>query len=125
MNRVAHRYIQSGRLSLTDPAFNLREFAKQLVLLEDHLAQPQKYCPDCIRKHLLMAEAYAEEAINLDATGVWGRTPATLAARVRKWSEDLIDGVPPKDIAQSIRATRKELSPYIFDPRTLQYGNKR
>jgi hypothetical protein len=118
INKVASRYIQSGRLSLTDPAFNLREFAKQLVLLEDHLAQPNKYCPDCIRKHLLMAEAYAEEAVALDATGVWGKTPAILAERVRLWAEAFLDGVPPKELAQRIRATRKEISPYIFNPRT-------
>ena len=46
--------------------YSLRECCKQLVLLEDHLAHPNKRCPDCIHKHRLTAEAFAEEALTLD-----------------------------------------------------------
>ena len=48
------------------PAHNLREISKQLVLLEDHLFHECKRCKDCIRKHLLTAEALAEETVSLD-----------------------------------------------------------
>jgi hypothetical protein len=50
---------------LMDPGYNLREVAKQLVLLEDHLFQEAKRCPDCIRKHFLTVEALLEEAVTL------------------------------------------------------------
>jgi len=116
---VAQRYIQSGRLTLTDPAFNLREFTKQLLLLEDHLVQPTKRCYDCIRKHFLTAEALAEEATALDKGKVWGDGPAILAAMVRKWSEFVLDGKDLVGIAQSIRTVRKELTPLVFDPRSV------
>ena len=115
--KVATRYIDAGRLSLTDPAFNLREFVKQLILLEDHLVQPHKRCSDCIRKHLLTAEALAEEATALDKTGVWGKKPAVLAAMVRRWSERFLDGEDPSSMSQQIRELRKGLTPLVFDPR--------
>ena len=116
-SRVAARYIQSGRLSLTDPAFNLREVTKQFLMVEEHLTQPNKFCLDCIRKHLLTAEGLAEEALALDKAAVWGNTPEVLAARIRSWACLLIDGTPPRELAQAIRVTRKQLVPFIFDPR--------
>ena len=100
-----------------DPAFNLREFVKQLILLEDHLCQPHKRCDDCIRKHLLTAEALAEEATALDKDCVWGKKPALLAGMVRKWVECLCDGVDPAVLSQQVRAVRKGLTPLVFDPR--------
>ncbi len=56
-------------LSLVDPRFNLREVAKQLILLEDHLFHVNKHCLDCISKHSLSIEGFLEEAITLDSTG--------------------------------------------------------
>ena len=51
---------------ILDPRFNLREVAKHLILLEDHLFHQGKRCKDCILKHLLTIEAFLEEAITLD-----------------------------------------------------------
>jgi hypothetical protein len=51
---------------ILDPRFNLRECAKQLILLEDHLFHQGKRCKDCILKHLLTIEGFLEEAITLD-----------------------------------------------------------
>lgn len=115
--KVASKYIEAGRLSLMDPAFNLREFVKQLILLEDHLVQPHKRCSDCIRKHFLTAEALAEEATALDKDRVWGNKPAVLASLIRKWSERFLDGEPLEALSQQIRALRKGLTPLVFDPR--------
>jgi hypothetical protein len=50
-----------------DPAFNMREILKQMILLEDHLVQTEKRCRDCINKHFLAIEALAEEAITLSS----------------------------------------------------------
>lgn len=47
---------------VSDPAYNMREIAKQSVLLEEHLVEPQKYCRDCIAKHFLHIIGLAEEA---------------------------------------------------------------
>jgi len=66
MSRVARRHVQAGLLPIMSAWHNLREACKQMVLLEDHLNQPQKRCPDCIRKHFLTIEALFEEGISLD-----------------------------------------------------------
>lgn len=51
-----------------DPRTNLREAAKNMLLLEDHLLQEGMDCKDCISKHLLMVDAYLSEALSLDTT---------------------------------------------------------
>lgn len=50
---------------VTDPAYNMKEIIKQLVLLEDHLINRKKRCPDCISKHFLTIIALQEEAMSL------------------------------------------------------------
>jgi len=57
--------------SLMDPKHNIREVCKHLVLLEDHLNCASKRCMDCITKHLLAAEAYADEGVSLDTDGIY------------------------------------------------------
>jgi hypothetical protein len=57
------------KMDLMDPKHNFREIAKQLILLEDHMAHKSKRCIDCITKHYLMVEGLLEEAITLDKTG--------------------------------------------------------
>jgi len=65
--------IEEKQLSLMDPRFNLREIIKQMLLLEQHLCDPAKRCPDCICKHIMTIEALAEEGAQLDQTGrfIW------------------------------------------------------
>jgi hypothetical protein len=48
---------------VSDPAYNMRQIAKQSVLLEEHLAEDRKYCKDCIVKHFLHITGLAEEAV--------------------------------------------------------------
>jgi len=105
------------RLSLMHPQFNLREIAKQMVLLEDHLCHPSKHCPDCIRKHLLTIEAFAEEAVSLDQVGIYRDPSETLAKMARSWIERFTDGVPPRDLAGEVRTLRKMLVALVADPR--------
>lgn len=109
---------QEERLGLLHPAFNLRECAKQMVLVQDHLEHPYKLCADCVRKHLLTIEAYAEEATSLDEpNGFYSEMTESLANDARNWMEDFEDGKPPPEIAQRIRAVRKALVPLVCDPR--------
>lgn len=106
------------RLPLTHPAFNLREIVKQMVLLEDHLLHPYKLCSDCVRKHLLTIEAFAEEAVTLDKpNGFFTDATEGLAETARQWMESFLDGQSPAEIAQKIRAVRKNLAPLVCDPR--------
>lgn len=110
---------ETQRLSLTHPRFNLREIAKQMILLEDHLAHPYKHCPDCIRKHLLTIEAFAEEAVSLDTVGVYRDFAGEIAEYARHWMEDFMDDKPMPEIGQRVRQVRKKLVPLACDPRDL------
>jgi len=120
--RVARRMFgeAGGRVPLTSPIFNLREIAKQLLLLERHLLYGNQYCDDCIRKHLLTVEALAEEAVSLDQTGVWTAGCEELAEAVRGWIETAADAGGQAQVfglAQEIRKARKLIVPLVFDPR--------
>jgi len=48
-----------------NPQYNREAMAKELLLLEAHLTNPGAYCPECVEKHLMTAEAYAEEGVRL------------------------------------------------------------
>jgi len=105
--RVAARY--AALLPLMDPLYNLREAAKELLLLEDHLGHVQKHCPDCIRKHLLTTEALLEEAVRLDTEGEMLGLLSPLPAQVRELWTAYQDGRPEHEIGQAARVLRKGL----------------
>lgn len=121
--RKAAQYLQ--RLGLTDPRFNLREILKQMLLLEDHLLQRYKFCPDCIHKHLLAIEAFSEEGVAMDKpNGVYTDALAGVAESARQWMEALHNGIPPAEIAQKVRSLRKTLSPVACDPRVVRVASR-
>jgi len=115
--RVAVQHEAGSRMTVMDPQFNLREVAKQMILLEDHLFHAYKVCPDCIRKHLMTIEALAEEAVTLDKMGVFNEMGEALAERARQWLESITDGEHLLDVAARIRGVRKALMALCFDPR--------
>lgn len=105
------------RPPLNSAIFNVREISKQLLLLEDHLTDDEKFCVDCIRKHFLMVEALAEEAVAMDSRSKWAVVAMDMARQVRRWQMAFIDGVNKKVLSQAIRKRRKELVAMVFDPR--------
>lgn len=109
--------VHASRLSLTSPIFNFREIAKQMLLLEDHLLHTYKHCPDCIRKHLLTIEAFAEEAASLDVEGHYRATSVQMAEVARLWMEQVTDGADLPALAQEVRKIRKALVAQVHDPR--------
>jgi hypothetical protein len=98
------------RLSIFDPIHNVREMSKQLILLEDHLAHPSKFCPDCIRKHLLASEALAEEAITLDKDGKHKDLLGALPMEVRGIGKSFVEEQDREKLVQRCRSLRKRLS---------------
>lgn len=99
------------------PSFNMREIAKQLAMLEDHLNHASKRCRDCVAKHFLTIEGLAEECATL-CSGDDGKTRA-LAGRVASsarvlhhaWAATPPSRVPRMApvIAANLRQLRKEL----------------
>lgn len=103
-------------LKISDPRFNVREIAKQLVLLEQHLLEDGKYCPDCITKHILTVEALAEECQSLDKMRVWCPLSGEVVARAQNWARCFKQGVPPAVIGQDVRAVRKQMQQAVLSP---------
>lgn len=48
---------------VNDPDYNMRNIVKQSILLEEHIAEKNKYCLGCIVKHFLHIIGLAEEAV--------------------------------------------------------------
>jgi hypothetical protein len=103
-----------GLLPIMDPAFNIREIAKQMILLEDHLFQPRRHCNDCIRKHFLMIEGFAEEAITLDKQHQYKDVLDGLPEKVRRCEKMYWDGEPLEHVGQCVRKLRKTLHRRFF-----------
>ena len=110
-----------------NPLFNMREICKQSCLLEDHLCNVRKRCPDCIRKHFLTIEAFFEEAITLDKDLKYVDLLENKAQDIRDLQSDWLFIKDKEDqkqkgyllIAQKLREMRKELTPYCFDVEDL------
>jgi hypothetical protein len=93
-----------------DPRHNFREIAKHLILLENHLCNPERRCADCIAKHLLSVEAYADEAAELDKQGKYHKTAYELSLLARKtWDLVFLYQADFRQIQQWVRIHRKRL----------------
>ena len=115
-----------GLLPIMSPLFNLREICKQMSLLEDHLNNPRKRCPDCIRKHFLTIEALFEEASSLDKDRQYDEHLDGKAQEIRDLQGEWIDcrdtskeGQAHMVISQALRAMRKGFAPMCFDVRKM------
>lgn len=102
-------------LDIFNPLFNVKEICKELVLLEDHLQSPDKRCSDCIRKHLLKAEAFAEEAVGLDKTGKDLHITKPIPGQIRALQGMFDAGASDHAIGQAARKVRKSLTPHCFN----------
>lgn len=104
-------------LPVHEPLYNLREMAKQMVLLEDHLLHPRKRCMDCIRKHLLTIEALAEEAATLakpDDDPKWAIAAEMVAEVSRMAQVNIARGEDMVVIGQGWRKTRKTIVQTLY-----------
>jgi hypothetical protein len=103
-------------MPILQPEFNLREAAKQCILLEEHLNQKNKTCMDCISKHMLTVEGLLEETISLDKEHKY-------TTRLNKLIEDWIHIQQAyvnkqesfEETAQKVRKFRKPLMYEFFE----------
>jgi hypothetical protein len=104
---------------IMDPRFNMREAAKQCLLLEDHLNNTKKRCYDCIRKHFLIIDGFLEEAVSLEKDNLirdhyrklfldWVKIEKTFA-------QNPMDSDNLDNVSKNIRVFRKPLLEQYFD----------
>lgn len=102
---------------IMEPLFNLREIAKHLILLEDHLFHEGKRCPDCILKHVYTIDAFFDEAITLDKKMEYNDIATEKQKQFKIVSKEIEHGVKTKTLtndlcckyAQELRKIRKPL----------------
>ena len=118
LRMASKREDELGLLPIFNPLFNLREACKQILLLEDHLNNVRKRCPDCICKHFMTIEALVEEAISLDVQGEYWHVLDGLAQRVRDLQSSWFRASESPNgnslillIAQGLRMMRKDIAP--------------
>lgn len=100
-------------LPVLRPIQNMRDIIKQLVLLEDHLLQPQKRCKDCIRKHFLTVEGLAEECVTLCKPQAILPEARKVASKARifhhAWEQGPNDPAVAEGVGSRLRKLRKGL----------------
>lgn len=106
---------RKGLLPILDPGFNLREVAKQMILLEDHLFNSKKRCTQCCIKHFLTIEGLAEEAITLDKERNYENLTQGLPEEIRRIEKMWLQKSDPIEVAQNLRTVRKTLQNACFD----------
>ena len=104
---------------ILDPRFNMRESAKQCLLLEDHLNNKQKRCVDCIRKHFLIIDGLLEEAVSLEKDinkRDYYRNLYVMWVNIEKqYANSPSDSYTMDNVSKSIRSFRKPLVEEYFD----------
>jgi hypothetical protein len=102
-----------------DPMFNMREVAKQCILLEDHLNNIKKRCNDCIRKHFLTVDGFLEESVSLEKDiskrGYYRNLHQEWVKLEKIYALNPLDSNNLDEVSQKIRSFRKPLVADYFD----------
>lgn len=99
---------------VSDPVYNVKEIIKQSLLLEDHLIEKNKRCMDCIVKHFMYLNSYAEEALSLAGTSaskypMLQDLPTFYNGLFDHWLANKDDTDSYLEAAERLRAKRKTL----------------
>ena len=100
---------------LRHPLFCARQAAKQALLLEDHLSDPHKCCPECTKKHFLTMEAFIEEGVQMDKHQKHSELLVAALANLRPVQVMYLQGADKLIVAQRVREIRKELAGAGFE----------
>lgn len=99
--------------------YNLKQIAKNLLLIQDHLLK--EACADCVAKHYLLCEAYAEEALSLDNAEKYKDLIMKVLALTNKHlalvTKFLKEGKHEENLqemAQEVRQLRKEIVKEVY-----------
>ena len=97
-----------------DPAYNMKNIVKQSILLEEHIAEKNKYCLACIVKHFLHIIGLAEEAVwlankNVDKYPYLKDAPQFYDNLLTKWSANKHDDQNKVDVLSQLRDMRRQL----------------
>lgn len=104
---------------VNDPDYNMRNIAKQSILLEEHLAEKNKYCIGCIIKHFLHIIGLAEEGVwlagkDLDNFPLLESSPSFYQTLMTTWQSDKHNDALVKEVLSSLRERRRNIIDQYF-----------
>lgn len=106
---------------VSDPKYNMQQIVKQSILLEEHLANKNKRCRDCITKHFLHIIGLAEEAQmlatnNVEKYPLINECVELYNRAFQKWLKNHDSDINYLDCCDELRNMRKRLiAVYFFD----------
>lgn len=104
---------------VNDPDYNMRNITKQSILLEEHIAEENKYCISCIIKHFLHIIGLAEEATWMAGSKLKDyphlKESVSFYNRVfDQWSSHKHDDDVKKQVLDALRGMRRQLIDAYF-----------
>lgn len=128
INEIIYNKIDNGKACtmkkcssidpVSDPKYNMHQIVKQSILLEEHLANKNKRCRDCITKHFSHIIGLAEEAVMLACSDV-NKYPLMLECPdfydklFKNWLKDTSISL---EVCKQLRIMRKKIiAVYFFD----------
>lgn len=104
---------------VNEPAYNMQNIVKQSILLEEHIAEKNKYCLSCIVKHFLHVIALAEEAIwlagpNVNQYPFLEESQHFYEGLFNTWLAGKHDENTKKDVLAHLRERRRQLIDVYF-----------
>jgi hypothetical protein len=115
LRRVVNHKCARKIMPVLDPIFNIREIVKNLYLINDHLTDKERRCMDCLRKHMLIVEAFIEEGFTLDKNCKYFKIFEKLQKQNTKARDMLIKG--ERDNYYDISVLIKKM----ITPKLLEY----
>lgn len=107
---------------VNDPAYNVQEAIKNALLIEQHMAEKNKYCKECLVKHFLLSIALLDEAVwmacnKLDKYPMLHESQRFFQAIFKTWHKNMDNDNIRLDSLSKIRDWRqKMIRLYYFTP---------
>jgi len=126
MKRTVNHKCPRQIMPVLNPVFNIREVVKNILLLEDHLRDPDRRCYDCILKHSMIIEGFLEEAVTIDKKRKYVELLKPLPKKMREIQALLVKGREGYyDAATKLRKIRMPLMKIAFEFVTECCGDKK
>lgn len=107
---------------VNEPDYNVQEAIKQVLLLEQHLAEKAKYCKSCITKHFLLVEGLLSEAVWMSCKRCseypkLEESVEFFKKLFKEWHEKMDDEKTRLEVLDKLRQWRREMVDlYYFEP---------
>lgn len=104
---------------VNDPDYNMKNIVKQSILLEEHLAERNKYCISCIVKHFLHIIGLAEEATwmagrKLEMYPFLQESVAFYTKLFETWLNHKHDEKVKQEVLDELRNVRRQLIDFYY-----------